>query len=545
MSEQREYIVTLKSKEDLDCFYDDIETPGGNLYIPDRAVGCCKRRPISRNTHYMLTDEETEQVRQDPRVLAVERIPEDIGIFPKPLFVQEETTWNKSDVNNSSHKNWGLLRCVEGEQRSNWGSNGTASQSGLIQVNAEGRNVDVVIVDGMINPDHPEYALNADGTGGSKVVQYNWFQHNLGQASNTYVYEPYVDLSDPERTDDNNHGAHVAGTVAGSTQGWARQANIYNINPYSTDVNNTSATLLIDYIREFHNSKPVNSATGRRNPTICNHSWGYGSTVPIADIASVTFRGTTSPGPFTEQQLRDFGIWTRTINGTIFAIRPARVAAVDADMEDAILDGIIMIGAAGNDFTKIDVLGGQDYNNFFVRNGTSFPYHRGSSPGAAGNTICVGAVSSLVNESKAQFSNTGPRVDIYAPGVNIISSFNSTGSFGGVNDTRNSDFKIGKISGTSMASPQVCGILSCALEIYPNLSQQEARNYIESYSKKNQMTDTGGGLTDYTSLQGSENRYLFYYKERTDAGNVFPKINYKPRPSTGSVFPRPRIRQTL
>lgn len=539
MSEQREYIVTLKSKEDLDCFYDDIETPGGNLYIPDRAVSCCKRRPSSRNTHYMLTDEEAEQVRQDPRVLAVERIPEEIGIFPKPLFVQEETSWNKSNTNNSVDKNWALLRCVEGEQRSNWGSNGTANQSGTIQVNAEGRNVDVVIVDGFIDPAHPEYALNADGTGGSRVIQYNWFQHDLGQASNTYVYEPYVDPINPGRTSDNNHGAHVAGTVVGNTQGWARQANIYNINPYSTDVNNTSSTLLIDYIREFHNSKPVNPSTGRRNPTICNHSWGYGDTFLISSIDRVVFRGTTIFGPFTAQQLRSYGILAGTLNGQEVAIWSARFAAVDADIEDAILDGIIMIGAAGNDSTKIDVPGGQDFDNFFVRGIFGYPYHRGSTPGAAGNTICVGAISSLVDESKADFSNTGPRVDIFAPGVNIMSSVNSSG----VNDPRNSDFKIVKLNGTSMASPQVCGILACALEIYPNFTQQEAVEYITHYAKKGQITDTGGGLTDYTSLQGSENRYLFYYKERADAGNVFPKINYRPRPSTGSVFPRPRIKR--
>ena len=352
MSDQKEYIVTLKSKDDLDGFYEDIETPGGNLYIPDRSVECCKKRPISRNTHYMLTDEEADMVRGDPRVLGVERVPEDIGLFPIRYFEQFETTWNKSNSNISSHKNWGLLRCFEGEQRPGWGSNGTTSQSGTVRVNPEGRNVDVVIVDGFFDPTHPEFAVNADGTGGSRVIQYNWFQHDNGQASSNYVYTPYVDLSDSERTADNNHGAHVAGTVAGNTQGWARSANVYNINPYSTDVNQVSISTLIDFIRDFHNSKPINPVTGRRNPTICNHSWGFGSALAINQISSVTFRGTTTSGPFTEQQIRNFGIFTRTINGTIFAIRPARVLSLDVDMEDASLDGIIMVGAAGNASTK-------------------------------------------------------------------------------------------------------------------------------------------------------------------------------------------------
>lgn len=153
-------------------------------------------------------------------------------------------------------------------------------------------------------------------------------------------------------------------------------------------------------------------------------------------------------------------------------------------MEDAIADGIIMIGAAGNDNTKIDTISGDDFDNSFIWNGFTVRYHRGSTPGVSGNTICVGAISSVVNESKATFSNCGPRVDIYAPGQNIKSSFNSTTSFGGVDDPRDSDFKIGKISGTSMASPQVCGILACVLEIYPNMTHAEAIDYIKFYAKK-------------------------------------------------------------
>jgi subtilisin family serine protease len=540
--EQKRFIVTLKSHEDLENFYKDMEVENKKSNVPQRKVECARRRPISRNTEYLLSEVEAAELRNDPRVLAVERIPEEIGIVPIRMFTQTETTWNKSSTNNVSHKNWGLLRSVLGEQIANWGSNATASQSGTITVNAEGRNVDVVVVDGMINPLHPEYAVNANGTGGSRVIQYNWFQHSLGQVSDTYVYEPY-DNGLTDLTDDNNHGAHVAGTIAGSTQGWARSANIYNINPYATDVNSTSTTLLIDYIRAFHANKPINPLTGRRNPTICNHSWGYGSALSINNITSVTVKGATTNGPFTTGQLNDFGIRTATLSGVPSALVPARVTAVDADMEDAIADGIIMVGAAGNDNTRMDVLGGEDFDNSIVWNGFTVRYHRGMTPAAAGNTICVGAVSALSNETKATFSNCGPRVDIYAPGQNIISSFNSTTSFGGVNDPRDSAYRIGKISGTSMASPQVCGVLACALEIYPNMTQDEAIEYLQYYAKKDQMTDTGGGFTDLTSLQGSQNNYLFYFEERLSDGSIFPKQNNKVRPQAGAVYPRPTVRR--
>lgn len=95
-----------------------------------------------------------------------------------------------------------------------------------------------------------------------------------------------------------------------------------------------------------------------------------------------------------------------------------------------------------------------------------------------------------------------------------------------------------------MASPQVCGVLACVLEVYPNMTPAEAMQYVKFYGKLNQITDTGGGYTDYTSLQGADNRYLFYYKERKDSGNTWPKTNYKVRSLSKMRFPRNRIRRT-
>ena len=85
---EREYVVTLKDYSDLEEFYDDMETPGGNLYIPGRKVECALRREISRNTHYMLTDDEAEEVGKDPRVLACELLPKERGIEATPYWDQ-------------------------------------------------------------------------------------------------------------------------------------------------------------------------------------------------------------------------------------------------------------------------------------------------------------------------------------------------------------------------------------------------------------------------------------------------------------------------
>jgi hypothetical protein len=89
--QEREYVVTLYKHEDLDSFYDDIETPGGNIFIPDRAVPVKNRRPVSRNTHYRLTNEEAAQIRQDPRVKAVELSLEAAGLKIKPSCTQSRT----------------------------------------------------------------------------------------------------------------------------------------------------------------------------------------------------------------------------------------------------------------------------------------------------------------------------------------------------------------------------------------------------------------------------------------------------------------------
>lgn len=537
MSTLREYVVTAASYEVLDDLCNDIESPSGSLYIPGRAIDVANLRPVSRSTHYYLTDQEADQIRNDPRVLSVELLPEDLGITPSPLYIQGETTWDRSSLNVNTHKNWGLLRVFEGQNRPTWGSTAVTSQTGVIDVPLSGKNVDVIIVDGLFNPEHPEFAVNSDGSGGSRVNQYNWYQLNPqvnGSPVGTYVYTPYTG-GGTDLDANNNHGAHVAGTVAGNTQGWARSATIYNIYPYGTNPNPLE---IFDYIRVFHRSKPINPNTGVRNPTIVNNSWGYSFKPNYTTITSVVFRGITYNGPFTKTQLNNYGIY---VDSNDLAYLSVRYNALDVDVQDAIKDGIIVVGAAGNNYQKIDIVGGQDYNNRAVYNGLSYFYNRGISPGAASNGICVGAASATTFEPKTVFSNCGPRVDVYAPGQNIMSSFNNTVSYGGTTDPRVSSHYIGKISGTSMASPQVCGILACVLEMYPNMTQLQAVQYIQSYAKFGQMFETTNGPSDYTDLQGSVNRYLSYVKERPTEGEIYPKKNYKARPESGIVYPRTRV----
>jgi len=382
------------------------------------------------------------------------------------------------------------------------------------------------------------------------VNQFNWFSITnqvTGGANGTYVYTPY-DNGSTNLTNDNSHGSHCAGTACGNTQGWARNANIYNINPYSTNVNSLNALTLYDYIRVWHNNKAVNPETGRTNPTITNNSWGYSFQVPISNITQVNYRGVSDTNaPFSANTLLAYGIAVFNISGTLTAVIPARYSALEADIQDAINDGVLMVGASGNDYTKIDISGGQDYNNFVVAGGLAYEYHKGSAPSSADNFICVGNIGTESQEYKSMSSNCGPRVDIHAPGTDIQSSVNSGTSYGGFVDPRDgtNTYYLAKITGTSMASPQVCGVLACALEVYPFMTQAQAREYVINYAKSGQITDTGGGHTDYTSLQGAPDRYLYHNQERPESGALYPESNFWIKDSTNykKLYPRVRTRR--
>ena len=538
----REYVVTLKEHQDLDSFYNDMETPGGNLYIPSREVAVAERRPISRNTHYYLTAIEANQIKDDPRVESIDLTYIEKGSSIIPLG-QYSNNWSKGSTTTQTDKNWGLFRCYNGTATAGWGSDGTANATGNIEITNNGANVDVVICDGIIDPAHPEFAVNADGTGGSRVIRYNWFQHNMevrGISSGTYSYADSVSAS---------HGTHVAGIAVGNTQGWARKANIYNISPYTT-------TSVIDYIRAFHNAKPINPITGRKNPTIANYSWGITGSNSLGTVYYMQFQGGTYGRPNAAQSpVTDYG-WSpyRASLGLVSADPNnsntmqymSRDSAIDTDVADAAAAGIIQVGAAGNYLMYNDVPGGTNYDNaLIVANFVTLVYEyyyymRGPSPGASPGVISVSAIDNTVLERKADYSNAGPRTDVFAPGSGITSSYPT-----GTADPRNASYYIEKLPGTSMASPQVTGVLACALEAYPLMTPAEALAYIVKYSSKSQLSDPADGefpFTNYNSLLHGPNYFLKYNQEKSTVGMTYPKQNYNIRPTSGRTYPRVKRR---
>jgi hypothetical protein len=547
--ETREYIVILRDRTDLDDFYTDMEQHSHYEYVPDRSVELSYRRPMSRSTHYLLTPDEAATLAQDPRVMEVQEPYYNRNISIAPLG-QYSDKWDKSGTNSQTSRNWALLRGYERATRSNWGSDGTATAAGTINLTNVGNNVDVVIADGHIVPGHPEFAVNDDGTGGSRLNQFNWFQYNSQVRSTTAGTYVYDFLTDASSIANNNHGCNVAGIAAGNTCGWARGANVYNISPYSGSTANATGYGnyiydLINYIRVFHSNKSINAKTGRRNPTIVNMSWGFNSQLTLNNISEVRYKGVVYTKPGSGWTVNDriyFGLIAAIGNDMVFY---SRDASIDQDCVDAIADGIIMCGAAGNFYMYNERLGGDLYDNY-LKYIFNYYYMRGPSPGAATGVIHVSAVDSTVAEQKVNFSNAGPRTDVFSPGANIMSSMNTSDT----TDPRNTSFYKGNMSGTSQATPQVTGIIACALETYPNMTPAQALTYIQTYANSGVLSDsalnTNYGSIDFlntNTLFNGPNKYITYRKERGDQYQVYPKRDYNVRPASGRTYPRPRIRR--
>ncbi|XP_071498281.1 aqualysin-1-like [Diadema antillarum] len=101
------------------------------------------------------------------------------------------------------------------------------------------------------------------------------------------------------------------------------------------------------------------------------------------------------------------------------------------------------------------------------------------SPARAPAAITVGATDNT--DTRAYFSNYGSCVDIFAPGVNIVSSIQT------------SDTATAAWSGTSMACPHVAGVAAVLLGNNPGMSPLQVRDAILSDATNNRLTDVESG----------------------------------------------------
>jgi len=134
--------------------------------------------------------------------------------------------------------------------------------------------------------------------------------------------------------------------------------------------------------------------------------------------------------------------------------------ALNTAVQNSIADGVTYCVAAGNNASNVS----------------------GFSPASTPEAITVGATS--ITDSWASFSNFGAGVDILAPGVNVTSAWNS------------SDTATNTISGTSMATPHVCGAAALYLEANPSSTPAAVAAGLVSIASPNKISGVPAGTVN-------------------------------------------------
>ena len=102
--------------------------------------------------------------------------------------------------------------------------------------------------------------------------------------------------------------------------------------------------------------------------------------------------------------------------------------------------------------------------------------------------LTVGAITKL--DALASYSNTGPCVDLFAPGTSILSDWN------------NSDTTAVYLSGTSMATPHVTGAAALYLEAHPGATPSEVSAALLAGTTSNVITGLPGGTANRLLFTG-------------------------------------------
>lgn len=485
----REWIVILEKGIDYNSFWNEIENDSSDDgFVPSRRVDIAnERNGMRRMCHYFLSDVEAEELRNDDRVLSVELTFEDNDEEVITMGLEKTFNYTRNGTGNGNDSvvsNWGLVRCNYRDNPSDYTKH---------SYSLDGTGVDVVIIDTGIVADHPEWE---DENGVSRLQQIDWFtESGVSGTQNPRHYE-----------DVNGHGTHCAGIVAGKTFGWAKNAHIYAIamgdflleggNPNGIQ----STSQIYDVLLGWHNNKPIDPVTGYKRPTIVNASWNISSYFITSNDLFVTWRGNRfSWNDFSNDE---YIVWEKT--GLLPKDGPGRLVGVSSSSTNVAFDelidaGIHICNSAGNSYRTINGPGDIDYNNLFEfdSSSTSTPW-RPSAPYVQGRMFTVGNIDSTLDvatqkDRKSGSSNSGPAVNIFAPGTNIMSAYTSLGTY-----HANSNYHQAILTGTSMASPQVCGIGALVLQANPWATPEQLIAHLTGNGSKDKIKDPDTPFLSWT-----------------------------------------------
>jgi regulation of enolase protein 1 (concanavalin A-like superfamily) len=172
----------------------------------------------------------------------------------------------------------------------------------------------------------------------------------------------------------------------------------------------------------------------------------------------------------------------RTLDATGVAPWSAVIAAIDWITANHQSPAVVNLSIQGPASDAVDnairrsIAAGVTY---VIAAGNSNLDNAGTSPGRTAEAITVGATDA--SDERASFSNYGPGVDVFAPGVGIQSSYFT------------SDNAAALMSGTSMAAPHVSGVAAVYLGAHPAAPPAEVRDALVAAATRDVITSPGNG----------------------------------------------------
>ena len=579
----KRYTLSVTSPEYWSEIHDALIVDSNQDGIPDRKITCsdCKHHSPTRGT-YELTEEEATEIGNHPHVQWIELSPIDNpGYYPNPhpatkrfpkdvkIYRDLSTSDNAPPSSPTSAEinrtNWAMKRVgidTNGDSWPNITGNPAAINSN-IDFSLTGKNVDLIIHDSGIQQYHPEFI---DGNGQSRVsdivldgpytidpayfnsnsltytktdgrvgiattAAHEWWENTSKRSGsfssvgtvaipNAYTMNNAMGIGGTESGLTSGHGTGCAGLAAGNNFGLAFEANIWNM-PGIGDAVGLGIEANYDLMKIFHQNKPTNSTTGRKNPTVVNGSWGYQAAFSSGNTVSYKFQGGT--GTFTGNAATS-NLVTAMKNGlnnqVVGAYRSwsssSRSNSTDTAASEMMATGVIYVAAAGNNNQRLGV-GADDpdrlnylSDNYFSTTDPRSEFPSGTVPcnhrdwmNPQGNgfdsttdfhpTICVGAMDDFVGadlaERKASYSNNGPGIDVWAPadetlsaGTNGVSSYEDFArpddGMSYTNSTDGSDYFDSNFNGTSAAAPVVAGLVALYLESNPSATSRQVKDFL-------------------------------------------------------------------
>ncbi|KAI9026294.1 serine protease [Hyaloraphidium curvatum] len=251
-----------------------------------------------------------------------------------------------------------------------------------------------------------------------------------------------------EDADGNGHGSHVAGTVAGRTFGVAKKANIKAVKVLRSNGSGTLSDVIrgIEWAVTDHEERVKAAAVA--DAEAAEKAKQNGEPVPPKTKVGPALL------PLNRPSLTPYFAFAQVKSTANMSLGGGRSKVLDRAVDAAVEAGIHFAVAAGND----------------ARDACQY------SPAASELAVTVGASS--IDDSMAWFSNHGKCVDIFGPGKDITSAWIG------------SNVATNTISGTSMASPHICGLLTLFLSLpqHEDKTPKELKDVIVQMSTKDVIT---------------------------------------------------------